>query len=457
MASSSVDRVREVVGALFGPPAERSFAVHYWNGTEDPPGIPSDSPFSLHVRREGALRRMLLPPSELSIAEAFIAGDVDLGGNSESAMHLGDVIGSRIQSLSGLRRMMPLLLALPRDGDDARDSLEDVQFKPATKGPARPRGGADAIQHHYDVGNDFYRLWLDERMVYTCAFFSSDDELLEDAQLAKLDLICRKLRLEPGQRLLDIGCGWGALIMHAAANYGVDATGITLSAAQAELGRERIAAAGLVDRCRIELRDYRDLNAVDEYDRIASVGMMEHVGNDRLPGYFDAAYRALKPGGVFVNHTIVGDGRRTHESPLDRLKARLWKRDHFTHKYVFPDGLLVTLARVVDCAEAAGFEVRDVESLREHYTQTLRHWLGRLEANAAEASSMVGDRRYRTWRLYMLGAINGFRSGKTGIVQIILTRSDSRGTSGVPWRRNYMLESPDRFTPSSRQPNGEQP
>ncbi len=439
MKSSSSERVRSVVSALFGPPAERSFAVRYWDGSLDTPGQPGAAPFTLLIRRPGALRRMLLPPSELAIAEAFIDGDVDIDGNAESAMHLGDVIGSRIQSLGGLRRLMPLIVALPRDEDDNRDTLRDVRFAAAVRGPKRKRGGADAIQHHYDVGNDFYRLWLDEQMVYTCAYFNLQDQSLEDAQAAKLDLICRKLRLEQGHTLLDIGCGWGALIMHAARHYGVQATGITLSEAQAELARANIDAAGLSSLCRVELTDYRDMTTANQYDRIASVGMMEHVGEARLLGYFDAAYRALKTGGVFLNHTIVGDGRRTHESSADKLKAKLWKRDHFTEKYVFPDGRLVTLEQVVDNAERAGFEVRDVESLREHYTMTLRHWLKRLEANSEIATEMVGDRRYRTWRLYMLGAINGFRSGKTGLAQLLLCKADSDGISGMPLRRDYML------------------
>jgi cyclopropane-fatty-acyl-phospholipid synthase len=430
----STARARQVVAALFGSPAERSFTVRYWNGLEEHAGIASDRPFTLWFKTPGSLRRMLLPPSELAIAETFIDGEVELEGNAEYAMHLGDVIGERIQSLSGFAALLPVLVGLPRSRVSARAAATN-QFGKVRRRP----GGAEAIQHHYDVGNDFYKLWLDERMVYTCAFFQSPSDSLEDAQAAKLDLICRKLRLERGQRFLDIGCGWGALVMHAAANYGVHATGITLSRAQADLARQRIAAAGLSQVCRVELRDYRDVGTEPEYHRIASVGMMEHVGYDRLPGYFDSAFRVLLPGGVFLNHTIVRDGHRPPVTMRRQLKSRLWKRDEFIHRYVFPDGRLVPLARVVDCAEHSGFEVRDVEALREHYAMTLRHWLSRLEAHGSEAVSLVGERRYRTWRLYLLAAINGFRSGRNNVVQVLLAKCDSSGSSGLPLTREYML------------------
>lgn len=441
--SDSLKRARDVVSAIFGSSSERTFTVRYWDGFEEAPGISSDTLFTLWFTRPGSLRRMLLPPSELSIAEAFIDRDVEIEGNAEYAMHLGDAIGSRIQSLGGFTALLPMLLALPHDGGEkALETLRHDRFSRRSRAARRP-GGADAIQHHYDVGNDFYRLWLDERMVYTCAYFRSASESLESAQEAKLDLICRKLRLEPGMRLLDIGCGWGALIMHAAANYRVEATGITLSEAQAELARRKIASAGLSDRCRVELTDYRDLRAPEEYDRVVSVGMMEHVGYDRLPGYFETACRVLKTGGLFLNHTIVRDGHRGDQTPAQKLRARIWKRGQFIHRYVFPDGGLVPAARVIDCAERAGFELSDIEALREHYTMTLRHWLRRLEARSDEARALVGERKFRTWRLYMLAAINGFRMGRTNILQILLVKTDASGTSGMPLTREYMYSDPE--------------
>jgi cyclopropane-fatty-acyl-phospholipid synthase len=426
---------------LFGSPSERAFTVKYWNDFEELPGVSTDTPFTLVFRRPGALRRMLLPPSELSIAESFIDDDVDIEGNAEYAMHLGDVIGARLQSPGGFAGLLPMLLKLPHDDADAL--LREVRrerFPHGLHSFTRREGGEDAIQHHYDLGNEFYRLWLDERMVYTCAYFRSENETLDSAQEAKLDLICRKLRLEPGQLLLDIGCGWGALIMHAASRYGVRATGITLSEAQAELARKNIADAGLSDLCKVAIRDYRELGSETTYDRIASVGMMEHVGPERLAGYFEAAFKVLRPGGVFLNHAIVREGNRIDESAGQKLKARLWRRDEFIHRYVFPDGRLVPFTQVVDCAERAGFELRDAEALREHYTMTLRHWLRRLESREKDAVALVGERKYRTWRLYLLAAINGFRGAHTNIVQALLVKCDENGNSGIPLTRDYMSD-----------------
>ena len=333
--------------------------------------------------------------------------------------------------------MLPLLKRLPHDDDRRRNrELEALRF---TGGVTRRRGGEKAIQHHYDVGNDFYKLWLDNRMVYSCGYFTSEKDNLDSAQAGKLDLICRKLRLAPGQKLLDIGCGWGALIIHAASNYGVDATGITVSEAQAALARERIARAGLESLCRVELVDYRDMRAVARYDRISSVGMMEHIGASHLNGYFEWAYEALKPGGVFLNHTIVRDGHRKPETPRTKLEAKLWRRDQFIHRYIFPDSRLIPVARVTEVAERAGFELRDVEAMREHYVMTLRHWLRRLEANENAAVDLVGEKRFRTWRLYLLAALNGFRRGSTSIVQMLLSKSDASGSSGMPLTRSYMM------------------
>src|SRR6478672_9628079 len=252
---------QEVVEAVFGPQSERRFAVRYWDGTFEPAGATSSPDFTLSFERPGALRRMLLPATELSIAESFISGDVEIEGNMELAMYLADSIGTRMQSAETVARLLRKLVALPKDPAIARKVVKGSRF---SRGVARVLalgrpGDEKAIQYHYDVGNDFYQLWLDPKMVYTCAYFKNATDDLATAQVAKLDHICRKLRLEPGMKFLDVGCGWGALIMHAAENYGVEAVGITLSQAQADLGNQRIAAAGLADKCKIELRDYRDL------------------------------------------------------------------------------------------------------------------------------------------------------------------------------------------------------
>jgi cyclopropane-fatty-acyl-phospholipid synthase len=430
----AASRCREVLTALFGEPGQRTFDVRFWDGTVDR-GANPNPPYTLALNRPAALRRMLLPPNELSIVEAFIAGDIDIDGSMEAASNLGEQIGGRLRSPLAIARLVRLVLGLP---GQAEDDLADTRFPEHARklGPRHtPVRDAAAIQFHYDVGNDFYKLWLDRRMVYSCAYFTSKDETLENAQAAKLDLICRKLRLKPGERLLDIGCGWGGLIMHAAEHYGVDATGITLSENQAALARERIKKAGLSDRCRVEIRDYRALTEGDGYDKISSVGMVEHVGLTHLPVYFASAFRALKPGGLFMNHGIVSLGEARPRSIGERIFRKFWRADAFIDKYVFPDGKLTATHSVISAAEGAGFEVRDMESLREHYAMTLRHWVRSLEEKAEDVKSLVGDHTFRVWRLYMAASANAFSTAAINIVQTVLAKPDTRGKSNIPLTR----------------------
>jgi cyclopropane-fatty-acyl-phospholipid synthase len=378
---------------------------------------------------------MLLPPSELSIVESYISGDVDIDGSVEAASGLADAIGDRLRSPLAIAKLVRLVIGLP---GQAEDDLADTRFPEHARklGPRHtPVRDAAAIQFHYDVGNDFYKLWLDKRMVYSCAYFRSPDFTLEQAQEAKLDHICRKLRLKPGDRLLDIGCGWGGLIIRAAERYGVDATGITLSENQAALARERIEQAGLGDRCRVAIRDYRTLAEGDNYDKISSVGMVEHVGLSHLPVYFASAYRALKPGGLFMNHGIVSLGEARPRSIGESVFRKFWKADAFIDKYVFPDGKLTATRDVIGAAEAAGFEVRDVESLREHYAITLRHWVRSLEERSDDAKALVGNHTFRVWRLYMAASANAFSRAAINVLQTLLAKPDPRGRSGLPLTR----------------------
>jgi len=430
----ALSRCRDVMDALFGQPEERPFDVKFWDGSTDRGNNPRP-PFTFVLNRPAALRRMLLPPSELSIAESYLSGDVEIEGSMEAAANLSEMIGSRLRSPLQIARLVGLVLQLPGQADD---NLADARFPERARklGPRHtPVRDAAAIQFHYDVGNDFYKLWLDRRMVYSCAYFRTPDETLDAAQEAKLDLICRKLRLKPGERFLDIGCGWGGLIMHAAQNYGVDATGITLSENQAALARERIAAAGLGDRCRVEIRDYRTLQASDGYDKIASVGMIEHVGLSHLPVYFESAYRALKPAGLFLNHGIVSLGEARPRSVREKIFRKFWKADAFIDTYVFPDGKLTATDDVIAAAEATGFEVRDVESLREHYAMTLRYWVKSLEEKSREAQTLVGNHTYRVWRLYMAASANAFTKAAINIVQTVLAKPDASGKSNIPLTR----------------------
>jgi cyclopropane-fatty-acyl-phospholipid synthase len=434
----ALSHARAIIAILFGPLGERTFEVRYWTGAVEPALIAS--PFTLCVNRPGALRRMLLPPSELSIVEAYLSGDVDIEGELEAAMWVGDAIGSRLRSPRRVAALMRHLLALP-----AREPAPDVHSARAARVVApvgrRHEQSRDkaAIQYHYDVGNDFYSLWLDERMVYSCAYYHTPADTLEEAQRAKLDLVCRKLRLRPGERFLDVGCGWGALIMHAAQHYGVTAVGITLSEAQASLARQRITAAGLDGTCRVEIRDYRALPASERFDKIASVGMVEHVGEDHLPEYFASLYRALTPGGLLLNHGITSLKAALPCGVLDRIQRRLWKRDAFIDQYVFPDGSLNPFRAVIASAEGVGFETRDVESLREHYALTLRAWLNRLMRQRERAIAIAGERVYRTWRIYMTGSAHAFATGSINVLQTLLAKPDERGRSGLPMTRNDIL------------------
>lgn len=431
-AAAALTRTRLVLAGLFGPPEERRFAVRLWDGSVERAGSAEPSAFTLILRHPGALRRMLLPPGELRAAEAFVHGDVDVEGDLEAAMVLGERLLVRLGSVGGFARLAPRLLSLPS---------APVRRRPSRRSGHRlatrlhtPPGDRDAVRFHYDIGNDFYRLWLDEGMVYSCAYYPTGAESLEAAQQAKLDYICRKLRLRPGERLLDIGCGWGGLVLHAARCYDVEAVGITLSREQAALARERVAAAGLEGRCRILVQDYRALADGETFDKIASVGMVEHVGRAHLPVYFAHAFRLLRPGGLFLNHGIAELRSPVRRGPAGWAARLFWRPGRFIERYIFPGGKLVPPAHMIAVAESRGFETRDVESLREHYALTLRAWLRRLDARRAEAVAVVGEATWRAWRLYLAGSARQFARGRLGLIQALFAKPD-RGRAGMPLTR----------------------
>jgi cyclopropane-fatty-acyl-phospholipid synthase len=292
------------------------------------------------------------------------------------------------------------------------------------------------ISHHYDVGNDFYRLILGPSMVYSCAYFAEPDFDLEAAQVAKLDLVCRKLGLRPGMRFLDVGCGWGGLLEHAARHYGVEAVGLTLSREQAAHAEARLAAGRLGDRARVRVESYEE--HVGAYDAIASVGMAEHVGEERIGDYAERLFRLLRPTGRLLNHAIT---RKPGPDPDPRHS--------FVSRYVFPDGDLQTLEVMVGAFEDARLEVRDVESLREHYGRTLRAWVANLEARRGAAEGLVGVRRTRVWHLYMSAAALSFERGHTGVSQVLAVRLGAGGRSGMPPTRRGIAEAVSGVAPDA--------
>lgn len=404
---------------LFKDEALQKVGVRLWDGTRWPDDRPR--PTTLLLNHPGALRSMFLPGTEVGLGEAYLYNDFDVEGNLEAVFSLADELAQDVNGVLQKLRAARDLLRLPAGPEHPRSRRGPAALKGKRHSIERDR---QAVTYHYDVSNDFYALFLDKNLVYSCAYFQTPDEALDPAQERKLDYICRKLRLKPGQRLLDIGCGWGGLVIHAAEHYGVDATGITLSQPQADLANERIAKAGLSDRCRVLVRDYREVNEAGAYDALASVGMFEHVGEKMLPTYFSHARDLLKPGGVFLNHGIT----RRFDTPAHNERS-------FSDAYVFPDGELTPISLSLHVAEEAGFEVRDVESLREHYMLTLRRWVARLEEHHDQALQYVDEPTYRVWRLFMSGSAYGFDVGRLNLHQALLVRPGEDGRNGLPLTR----------------------
>jgi cyclopropane-fatty-acyl-phospholipid synthase len=407
--------LQEVLGD-FHP---RDFSFRLWDGSvwDAEPGEPSR--FTMVLRNPGVLRTMFWSPSELALGEAYLYNDLDIEGDISSAFLLADLLVHVRLGLVERLRFARLLLALPSTGRH-----QSVRPTEKLRGPLHSMGrDRQAVTYHYDMSNAFYSLWLDERMVYSCAYFTDPGDNLDTAQERKLDYLCRKLRLQRGERMLDIGCGWGGLVIHAAKKYGVEAHGITLSGPQADLANERIRQAGLSDRCRVDVRDYREIHAPESYDKLVSVGMFEHVGESRLQEYFRRAFRLLRPAGVFLNHGIACN---PDFPPVPGPS--------FSDHYIFPDGELLPLGTTLSVAETSGFEVRDVESLREHYVLTLRHWIRRLESRREEACSLTDEKTFRLWRLYLAGAAHKFRMGQNSVYQVLLSKTLD-GKSGLPLTR----------------------
>lgn len=410
--------------------------VRRWDGSTLGP---DDAPYRIELHHPWTVRQ-LLPVSDLSAGEAYIAGEIDVEGSLIDALH--HVASLRERSADGLPWMSRVALARALWSLPAPPSVDSGGRAHLHGRLHAPERDAAAVRHHYDVSNDFYRLILDDHLVYSCAIFDAADAAspaddrtaLGRAQIRKLDTVCRKLHLQPGERLLDIGCGWGALVRHAADHYGVEAVGITLSASQAQLAQELVEAEGLSDRVEIRVADYREL--AETFDAIASVGMVEHVGHQALDAYVEVLDRSLAPGGRLLNHGIT-TGRRTEVRDLSD------DEDSFIGTYVFPDGALTPVHEMVRVLHAAGFEIRDVEQLRPHYALTLRHWVANLEGSWGQAVAEVGERTARVWRAYMSGSVVGFETGDLGVVQTLAVKPDA----DLPLGREWMLPlRPERST-----------
>jgi cyclopropane-fatty-acyl-phospholipid synthase len=392
---------RATIERVFRDLPSKRFGVRFWDGSTMRWGDRQE--FTLIFEDQGTFDRLMRAPDPAHFAEAYIAGHLGIEGDRGSAVALARHLGAIQLGLAEKLRLAIVLGPRPTAhtrGEDTRD-----------------------VRAHYDVSNDFYALLLDERLVYSCAYFMRPDQPIEEAQAQKLDLVCRKLRLAPGDTLLDVGCGWGALLGWAASHYGVRAHGITLSESQHAVAVERIRAAGLHDRVTVELAHYLDLPA-SRFDKIASVGMYEHVGLAKHQAYFEALSRALKPGGLLLNHGITAS-YRDHDVAGSA----------FIYRHIFPGAELDTIGRTLETIGRAGFDVLDVESLRRHYALTLREWNRRLSAREAEAARLVTGNVLRAFQLYLPGCALAFEDRLLDVYQVLAAKPAADGSLGAPLTR----------------------
>jgi len=398
-----------------------NFTVRLWDGSSADVGT-GPAPFTIALKHPGSLRAMFWPFSKVGLGESYIFDDFDVEGDifafTVFLRHLVAQMDAR--GLWDKLRLFRALVKLPNQ----RNVRDPSKAARPTEGERHVAKDREAISHAYDLPAEFYRLFLDRNMQYTCGYFARPDEDLDAAQERKLDYVCRKLRLQPGERFVDFGCGFGTLVAFAAKHYGVQAVGVTLSGEQAKWGERTIAEMGLQERARIAFGDYREFDDPAPFDKAASIGISEHIGNANLPAFFRKVFSCLRPGGTYLHHCIT----LRPNTPYPRWTP-------FARMYVFPNGELQTILHVLQCAAAAGFEIRDVESLREHYVLTLENWVRRLEANRDQAQSLVGDVTYRIYRIYMAGATMGFRRGVYNLNQTLVVKPHPDGRSDLPLTR----------------------
>ncbi|MGB8030668.1 MAG: cyclopropane-fatty-acyl-phospholipid synthase family protein [Terracidiphilus sp.] len=394
------------------------FSVRMWDGWQWTPSLDGKPACTIAVETPKALAALVAEPNEITLGEAFIHKELEIEGDIFAVFPVAEHILNRPRRLK-----QQIVETLARTIAGAGQWLKHG----ARHSMARDR---TSISYHYDQPVEFFRPWLGESLAYSCAYFRSADDSLDLAQAQKLAMICRKLRLRPGERFLDVGCGWGSLVLWAAGSHRARSLGITLSKEQAKVAKQRIQEAGLSESCAVELCDYRQCGHPGEsFDKIASIGMYEHVGLKNLSRYFRVVHDLLKPGGVFLNHGIA------------RFPCSSVHKDSFVEQYVFPDGKLVTLTETIQAAQSAGLEVRDVENLRDHYDLTLRQWVNRLQQNACEVRKYVDEATYRIWLLYMAGSAAAFSRGDIAIYQVLLSRPE-HGKSRLPLVREDWYSTP---------------
>ncbi|WP_112661850.1 class I SAM-dependent methyltransferase [Microvirga flavescens] len=405
-----------------------SFGFELWDGSTVPQDLPTHA-MRLVIARESVIASLLRRPTLDTAVNAHVAGLLDLKNGTIfdlATQRPRGKIGRQLRSINKLKALKTAFQFFKVPANMPRP-LDRVKDNPAAR-DGRPETNKSNVAYHYDVSNEFYQLFLDPEMVYTCAYFSPEwhDDLAK-AQIDKLDMICRKLRLQPGERLLDIGCGWGALICHAAQHYGVKATGVTLAEEQAKIVREKIAKLGLQERVKVVVKDFTKMEG--EFDKISSIGMFEHVGIRNHPDYFRAVHRLLRPRGLYLHHTIARRAKRS-----DRAFRKLKAEYKALTRYIFPGGELDHLGMSIANLERFGFEVHDVEGWREHYQRTTRLWWERLNAHRAEAEALVGAQKTRMWLLYLAGCSLAFERSAVGVNQTLVSKR-TRGPAGLPSTR----------------------
>lgn len=431
-AATQIESIKKVLTTV-ADPLDLNVSVRLWNGDVVPLGNEVDGRFVISLSGPGVIGSLVRKPTLETLVRLYATGHIDFEGGDliefSEALRTKRANRQKLKEISKpmlVKQTLPFLFAKTNVADLSHGYDKDIVGRKEDQ-----RNNTEYIQFHYDVGNDFYKLFLDPEMQYTCGYFTDWNNSLEQAQHDKLDMICRKLRLQDGERMLDIGCGWGGLICHAAQNFGVRAHGITLSQQQHDFAKEKIERLGLSDRVSVEICDYADHTGT--YDKISSIGMSEHIGVANYPRYFNKINSMLRDRGVMLNHAIA---RRAKSSK--RAAARIRPERKFLLKYIFPGSELTPVGMTTDFMENSGFEIHDVESWREHYALTTKFWCQRLSANKDEAIRLVGAERYRLWVAYLAGASGGFTNGSIKLFQVVATKRAGKGLSGMPPTREHL-------------------